>query len=61
MTDWLGVSSASRLGAAMLLEDSWFQAIIVHGKKDNVLRHETPLVLCHNDDRKIFGLKSLDH
>ena len=27
--------NASRLGAAMLMEGSWFQAIIVRGKKDN--------------------------
>ena len=27
--------NASRLGAVMVMEGSWFQAIIVRGKKDN--------------------------
>ena len=28
--------NASRLGAAIISEGSWFQAIIVRGKKDNL-------------------------
>ena len=28
--------NASRLGAAMIIEGSWFQAIIVCGKKENL-------------------------
>ena len=28
--------NASRLGAATIMEGSWFQAIIVRGKKDNL-------------------------
>ena len=28
--------NASRLGAVMLMEGSWFQAIIVRGEKDNL-------------------------
>ena len=30
--------NASRLGAAMIMEGSWFQAIIVRGKKENLYR-----------------------
>ena len=28
--------NASRLGAAMIMEGSWLQAIIVRGKKENL-------------------------
>ena len=28
--------NASKLGAATIIEGSWFQAIIVHGKKENL-------------------------
>ena len=28
--------NASRLGAVMIMESSWFQAIIVRGKKENL-------------------------
>ena len=28
--------NASRLGAVMIMEGSWFQAIIVRGKKENL-------------------------
>ena len=30
--------NASRLGAVMIMEGSWFQAIIVRGKKENYRR-----------------------
>ena len=36
---WLVMSrerNASRLGAATIMEGSWFQTIIVRGKKDNL-------------------------
>ena len=36
---WLVMSlerNASRLGAVMIMEGSWFQAIIVRGKKENL-------------------------
>ena len=31
--------NASRLGASMIMEGSWFQAIIVRGKKENLECH----------------------
>ena len=49
--------NASRLGAVMIMEGSWFQAIIVRGKKENIIVSIIQKTnLQHSKNRKSGGV-----